>query len=182
MRKVHDPRYCHYHRIVSHPTEKCFVLKDLIVDLARKKKILLDVDEVAESNHKVIAVKGPTSSFKIKTAESATTPTLGAIFKTIQFGLFDPIAIQCSSQDVPTHPHLKRAPDAKNDNEWILIPQMKSIENKHKIHPHQVKKRQAKKSFPQFIARDEVNDGKHKKEKVFKKSSPTPITQHDFFP
>ncbi|KAH7845690.1 hypothetical protein Vadar_004901 [Vaccinium darrowii] len=182
MGKVHDPRYCHYHQIVSHPTEKCFVLKDLIANLTRKKKILLDVDEVAESNHTVIAIEGPTSSSKIKTAKSATTPTLGAIFKTMQFGLFDPITIQCSSQDVPTHPHLKRALDAKNDNEWIPIPQMKSTENKHKIHPHQVKKWQVKKSFPQFTERDEVNDGKDKKEKVFEKSSPTLITQHDFFP
>ncbi|KAH7857466.1 hypothetical protein Vadar_013066 [Vaccinium darrowii] len=182
MGKIHDPRYCHYHRIVSHPTEKCFVLKDLIADLARKKKILLDVDEVAESNHTVITIEGPTSSSKIKTAESATTPTLGAIFKTMQFGLFDPITIQYSSQDVPIHPHLKRAPDAKNDNEWIPIPQMKSIENKHKIHSHQVKKSQVKKSFPQFTVRNKVNDGKDKKEKVFEKSSPTPITQHDFFP
>ncbi|KAH7835782.1 hypothetical protein Vadar_029832 [Vaccinium darrowii] len=181
MGKIHDPRYCHYHRIVSHPTEKCFVLKDLIADLARKKKILLDVDEVAESNHTVITIEGPTSSSKIKTAKSATTPPLGAIFKTMQFGLFDPITIQYSSQDVPIHPHLKRAPDAKNDNEWIPIPQMKSRENKHKIHSHQVKKWQVKKSFPQFTVRNEVNDGKDKKEKVFEKSSPTPITQHDFF-
>ncbi|KAH7849590.1 hypothetical protein Vadar_020094 [Vaccinium darrowii] len=182
MGKIHDPRYCHYHRIVSHPTEKCFVLKDLIADLARKKKILLDVDEVAESNHTVITIEGPTSSSKIMTAESATTPTLGAIFKTMQFGLFDPITIQYSSQDVPIHPHLKRALDAKNDNEWIPIPQMKSIKNKHKIHSHQVKKSQVKKSFPQFTVRNKVNDGKDKKEKVFEKSSPTPITQHDFFP
>ncbi|KAH7852825.1 hypothetical protein Vadar_029728 [Vaccinium darrowii] len=177
MRKVHDPRYYHYHRIVSHPTEKCFVLKDLIADLARKKKILLDVDEVAESNHIVITVEGPTSSFKIKTAESATTPTLGAIFKTIQFGLFDPIAIQCSSQDIPTHPHLKGAPGAKNDKERIPIPPKKSIENKHKNHPHQVKKWQVKKNSPQFTARDKVND---KKKKLSEKSFPTAITLHDF--
>ncbi|KAH7858401.1 hypothetical protein Vadar_023399 [Vaccinium darrowii] len=122
MGKVHDPRYCHYHRIVSHSIEKCFVLKELIADLARKKKILLDIDEVVESNHTAITVEGPTSSSKLKTAKSATTPAMGAIFKTIQFGLFDPIAIQCSSQDVPTHPHRKGAPDAKNDNEWIPIP------------------------------------------------------------
>ncbi|KAH7864675.1 hypothetical protein Vadar_032506 [Vaccinium darrowii] len=179
--KVHDPRYCHYHRIVSHSTEKCFVLKELIADLARKKKILLDVDEVAESNHTVITVEGPTSSSKIKTVESATTPALGAIFKTIQFGIFDPIAIQCSSRDVPTHPHLKRAPSVKNDNKWIPIPQMKSIENKHKTYPHQVKKRQVKKSSPRFTAKDKVNDGKDKNEKVLEKSCPTLITQHDLF-
>ncbi|KAH7863965.1 hypothetical protein Vadar_024075 [Vaccinium darrowii] len=177
MGKVHDPRYCHYHRIVSHSTEKCFVLKELIADLARKKKILLDVDEVAESNHTVITVEGPTSSSKIKTAESATTPALGAIFKTIRFGLFNPIVIQSSSKGVPTHPHLKGAPSAKNNKEWIPIPPKKSIGNKHKNHHHQVKKWQVKKNSPQFTASDKVND---KKEKLIEKSFPTPITLHDF--
>ncbi|KAH7838039.1 hypothetical protein Vadar_021374 [Vaccinium darrowii] len=81
MGKVHDPRYCHYHRIVSHSTEKCFVLKELIADLARKKKIVLDVDEVAESNHTFITVEGPTSSSKIKTAESALLQHWGQFSK-----------------------------------------------------------------------------------------------------
>ena len=31
MDRVNDPNYCHYHRIVSHPMEKCFILKDLIM-------------------------------------------------------------------------------------------------------------------------------------------------------
>ncbi|KAH7839173.1 hypothetical protein Vadar_000725 [Vaccinium darrowii] len=177
MGKVHDPRYYHYHRIVSHSTEKCFVLKELIADLARKKKIILDIDEVAESNHTVITVEGPTSSSKIQTAEFATSPALGAIFKTIRCGLFNPITIQSSSKCVPTHPHLKGAPGAKNDKEWIPMPSKKSIENKHKNHPHQVKKWQVKKNSPQFTARDKVND---KKEKLIEKSFPTLITLHDF--
>ena len=25
--KVNDPNYCKYHRLVSHPTQRCFVLK-----------------------------------------------------------------------------------------------------------------------------------------------------------
>ncbi|KAH7842709.1 hypothetical protein Vadar_008294 [Vaccinium darrowii] len=181
MGKVHDPRYCHYHRIVSHSTEKCFVLKELIANLARKKKIVLDVDEIAESNQTVITVEGSTSSSKTKTTESATIPTLGAIFKTIKFGLFDPIAIQCSSQDVPTHPPLKGATSVTNDNEWIAIPQKKSIESKHKNHPRQVKKWKVKKTSPRFTARDKVSDGKDKKKKLFEKSFPIPITLHDFF-
>ncbi|KAA0067382.1 ty3-gypsy retrotransposon protein [Cucumis melo var. makuwa] len=45
--KVDDPNNCKYHRIISHPVEKCFVLKELILKLAREKKIELDIDEVA---------------------------------------------------------------------------------------------------------------------------------------
>ncbi|KAM1382393.1 hypothetical protein ACFX2F_034867 [Malus domestica] len=34
MNHVNDPRYCKYHRIVSHLVGKCFVLKELIMKLA----------------------------------------------------------------------------------------------------------------------------------------------------
>ena len=54
MGYVNDPNYCHYHRIVSHPMEKCFILKDLIMKLAKQGRILLDLNEVVESNHATI--------------------------------------------------------------------------------------------------------------------------------
>ncbi|KAA0033630.1 ty3-gypsy retrotransposon protein [Cucumis melo var. makuwa] len=49
--KVDDPNYCKYHRVISHLVEKCFVLKELILKLARENKIELDIDEVAQTNH-----------------------------------------------------------------------------------------------------------------------------------
>ncbi|KAM2086709.1 hypothetical protein ACFX1R_024217 [Malus domestica] len=36
MNHVNDPKYCKYHRIVSHPVGKCFVLKELIIKLAQQ--------------------------------------------------------------------------------------------------------------------------------------------------
>ncbi|KAM1813802.1 hypothetical protein ACFX11_027549 [Malus domestica] len=36
MNRTDSPRYCKFHRFISHPTEKCFVLKDLIMKLAQK--------------------------------------------------------------------------------------------------------------------------------------------------
>ena len=42
MGKVDDPNYCKYHRIISHPIQKCFVLKELIMKLAKERKIDLD--------------------------------------------------------------------------------------------------------------------------------------------
>ena len=47
MGRVKDPNYCKYHRVISHPVEKCFVLKELILKLAIDKKIELDLDDVA---------------------------------------------------------------------------------------------------------------------------------------
>ncbi|TYK24843.1 ty3-gypsy retrotransposon protein [Cucumis melo var. makuwa] len=43
--KVDDPNYCKYQRAISHLIEKCFVLKELILRLAREKKIELDLEE-----------------------------------------------------------------------------------------------------------------------------------------
>ncbi|GKV35504.1 hypothetical protein SLEP1_g43762 [Rubroshorea leprosula] len=43
--RVNDPKYCKYHRIVSHPIGKCFVLKDMIVRLEKEGKIQLESEE-----------------------------------------------------------------------------------------------------------------------------------------
>ncbi|KAM1734637.1 hypothetical protein ACFX11_020085 [Malus domestica] len=51
MNRTDSPRYCKFHRFVSHPTEKCFVLKDLIMKLAQKGIIELDLDDVVKSNY-----------------------------------------------------------------------------------------------------------------------------------
>ncbi|KAK3018206.1 hypothetical protein RJ639_002899 [Escallonia herrerae] len=49
--QVNEPRYCKYHRLISHPTEKCFTLKEVIMDLSKKGKIHLDDEQVEESNN-----------------------------------------------------------------------------------------------------------------------------------
>ncbi|KAM1343606.1 hypothetical protein PS2_007715 [Malus domestica] len=45
MNRTDSPRYCKFHRFISHPTEKCFVLKDLIQKLAQQGKIKLDHED-----------------------------------------------------------------------------------------------------------------------------------------
>ncbi|KAA0052353.1 retrotransposon gag protein [Cucumis melo var. makuwa] len=52
--KVDDPKYCKYHQVISHPIEKYFMLKELILKLAREKNIELDIDEVAQTNHVMV--------------------------------------------------------------------------------------------------------------------------------
>ena len=49
--KVYDPKYYKYYRVASHPVGKGFMLKELIIKLAREKKIKLDIDELVETNH-----------------------------------------------------------------------------------------------------------------------------------
>ncbi|KAM1341212.1 hypothetical protein COP1_005628 [Malus domestica] len=98
MNRINDPKYCKYHRIVSHPVGKCFVLKELIMKLAQQGRIELDLED---------------------TAATHTT--------TIAFGTFDPVPLQvaldhsyqCSSYTIPSAQPSPGAneQDAHADNE-----------------------------------------------------------------
>ena len=82
MRRVNDPHYCNYHQDISHPVEKCFVLKELILKLALNKKIELDLDDVAQTNHTAVIIH--------------SNDRLPATRSPIQFRSLDPIIIYFS--------------------------------------------------------------------------------------
>ncbi|KAM2285643.1 hypothetical protein ACFX1X_038319 [Malus domestica] len=63
MNRTDSPRYCKFHRFISHPTEKCFVLKDLIMKLAQKRIIERDLDDVVKSNYTTITSGSSDSKF-----------------------------------------------------------------------------------------------------------------------
>ncbi|KAM1188637.1 hypothetical protein ACFX2J_024416 [Malus domestica] len=63
MNRIDNPRYCKFHCFISHPTEKCFVLKDLIMKLAQKGIIELDLDDVVKSNYTTITSGSSNSRF-----------------------------------------------------------------------------------------------------------------------
>ncbi|KAM1264376.1 hypothetical protein ACFX2J_034191 [Malus domestica] len=50
INRTDSPRYCKFHRFISHPTEKCFVLKDLILKLAQQGKIELDLEDTVAAH------------------------------------------------------------------------------------------------------------------------------------
>ena len=50
MNRVNDPRYCKYHRIVSHLVGKCLILKELIMKLAQQGRIELDLENTAATH------------------------------------------------------------------------------------------------------------------------------------
>ena len=87
MGKVDDPNYCKYHRIISHPIQKCFVLKELIMKLAKERKIDLDFND-AQSNL-------VTFSCGLPICMSPTTKQ-GANTMLIQFGSLKPVPVQLS--------------------------------------------------------------------------------------
>ena len=53
-----DPKYCRYHRIVSHPLEQCISLKERIMRLIEVGIIILNLDKVVETNHIAYQTKG----------------------------------------------------------------------------------------------------------------------------
>ena len=80
--QTNNPKYCKYHRLTGHPIERCFVLKDKIMELAHQGEITFD-DEAMTSNLAMVA--------------STTTST----FLTIQFGSFKPIKVKVPFSPVP---------------------------------------------------------------------------------
>ncbi|KAM1202851.1 hypothetical protein ACFX13_019237 [Malus domestica] len=88
MNRTDSPRYCKFYRFISHPTKKCFVLKDLILKLAQQGKIEFDLEN-----------------------------TVAAHTITIMFGSLDPVHLrsmhdhsrQCSSHRAPPTPPSPRA-------------------------------------------------------------------------
>ncbi|KAM2040999.1 hypothetical protein ACFX16_034858 [Malus domestica] len=55
MNCINDPKYYKYHRIVSHPMGKCFVLKKLIMKLAQQGRIELNLEDTAATHTTTIA-------------------------------------------------------------------------------------------------------------------------------
>jgi len=53
-----DPKYCRFHRMVSHPLEKCITLKEHIMRLIEDGTIILDLDNVTETNRISCQTKG----------------------------------------------------------------------------------------------------------------------------
>ena len=98
MGRINDLNYCHCHRIASHPVEKCFILKDLIMKLAKQGRIHLDLDEVVESNHATV-------TFGSLDPVSLHVPpkTLRACASTIQCESLKPKQTQVSCQDTLLH-------------------------------------------------------------------------------
>ncbi|KAH7845011.1 hypothetical protein Vadar_034180 [Vaccinium darrowii] len=186
--RVNDPKYCQDHRIVSHPTEKCFVLKELLVDLASQNKIILDLDEAAESNHTTIVVGSqgsPNSDQKAK--EAKLTPTAGAVAKTIQFGSLEPVIVQVQSQDVSAFSCADKSPSTEADDGWILVTRKKSRRNKPKVKPAHPRRGHGKKNHHHYAKRKGGRKMKSKKDvlevrELVERNPLEPITLRDFFP
>ncbi|KAA0067219.1 retrotransposon gag protein [Cucumis melo var. makuwa] len=109
--KVDDPNYCKYHWVISHHVENCFVLKELILKLARENKIELDIDEVVQTNHVTIEMASsvPPSTQLYDQRKSLT-----------QFGTFEPIVVSFQQKIVLTDSQNKEEPIVDDDKGRIV--------------------------------------------------------------
>ncbi|TYK20938.1 retrotransposon gag protein [Cucumis melo var. makuwa] len=128
--KVDDPNYCKYHRIISHPVKKCFVLKELILKLARENKIELDIDEVAQTNHVAVNMTSSVSPSILLYDQRKSL---------IQFGTFKPILVRFQQKIMTSNSQNKEEPIEDEGEEWIVVAHKKerqtsSIQTKSHFH------------------------------------------------
>lgn len=116
MGRLNDPNYCHYHRIISHPVEKCFILKDLIMKLVKQRRIHLDLDEVVESNHTTVTF-GSLDPVLLH----VPLKKLGACADTIQCESPKPKQTQVSCQDTIRHFYFDNESMSYNEEGWTLV-------------------------------------------------------------
>ncbi|OIT31183.1 hypothetical protein A4A49_55384, partial [Nicotiana attenuata] len=164
--KVGDPKYCKFHRVISHPTEKCFVLKEKIMALVSEGKIIIDMDETAEANHASIALKEKKCS-KLHNVSSTNF---------LQFGSFEPVEVVLPRKTLEGSLELDNHSKDKDDEGWILV-------------THKKRKHQAVLRLPLPKPRAKISDVDRLQPPRIIKScnsalSPKfrkPITLHEFF-
>jgi len=49
--RTDDPKYCRYHKMVSHPLEKCVMLREQIMRLIKDGTVILDLVDKVKTNH-----------------------------------------------------------------------------------------------------------------------------------
>jgi len=50
VRRIDNPKYCEYHRIIGHPIEKYNAFRDQVLQLEKEGKITFDEEETEESD------------------------------------------------------------------------------------------------------------------------------------
>ena len=108
-----DPKYCRYHRIVSHPLEKCVTLKDHIIRLAKEGRIVLDLYEMEKVSHVIVQEADELDS------EIDLTDALEASGEYFTIRFFDSAAVYTNSyfefDDDETNEELNVPPEESGD-------------------------------------------------------------------
>ncbi|CAH9125410.1 unnamed protein product [Cuscuta epithymum] len=166
--KVDDLNYCKYHRILSHPTEKCWVLKDKIMSLAREGKI--ELADSAASTNQIAITFGRFSPLIVKDdpkEESKISQNRRFPFTVKGMKEYPSLTKRMALEDV----------DDKG-RPWILLTRKKQKKNhKPKPQPRKVVKNRVRKQ-----PTNKLKQKKQKKDRVRSKTARRVITLNDFMP
>ncbi|OMO51359.1 hypothetical protein COLO4_37705 [Corchorus olitorius] len=170
--KVDDPNYCKYHRLVSHPVEKCFVLKDKIMELHSEGLIEFE-EEVASSNVASI---------------TRVIPEYEVLTMAIKFGSFDPVILPVAPTKLVTSQqtggsHFSETNEDEDNEGWTLITRHRAKKN----HPKCVKVLETQKKVHQLISKPKQTLVQRKKtpsefHKASQQHVKRPITLNEFTP
>ncbi|TYK02888.1 uncharacterized protein E5676_scaffold968G00270 [Cucumis melo var. makuwa] len=114
--KVDDLNYCKYHRVISHPIEKYFLLKELILRLAREKKIELDLEEVAQTNHATTMIMSEALSPRLIFEQRESL---------VQFGTFELVVVRFHQEVAPEDSQEKERLIEEDDEWWTIVTRRK---------------------------------------------------------
>ncbi|KAL9224851.1 hypothetical protein vseg_000846 [Gypsophila vaccaria] len=120
VNKTTDPNYCRYHRMVSHPLEKCITLKEKIMQLAKDGKIILDIDEAVTTNHTTVSMDQPD-------AMNLHDQNEWCVYA-IQFGSLEPVTLHVRRASPTVQPVLQSVNSTSKDVDeagWTLVSRRK---------------------------------------------------------
>ncbi|KAA0042128.1 ty3-gypsy retrotransposon protein [Cucumis melo var. makuwa] len=122
MGRVNDPIIANIIGSSAIPLKNVFVLKELILKLALDKKIELELDDVAQTNHAAVIIQS-----------DSRLSTIGSL---IQFGSLEPVVIYSSPEDLQNNDF--RADDPKEEEK-----QVDNVEEGWTLVTHRKKRKQS---------------------------------------
>jgi len=187
--RITDPKYCRYHRVISHPLKKCITLKECIMQLARDGRIILDLDDPIRTNHISAQLEHYLPSVRQSSSQTygqektdVSSSQREDVF-TIQFGSLEPVVVPVAAQRLTLETSL-----ASDDGEgWTVVTRQKPRKPKQtQAPPLRRKKRQGKKKNPRH-ARSKKRSKTNKRQKIqpidlLEQKPLGPVTLKEFFP
>ncbi|KAG5594804.1 hypothetical protein H5410_036036 [Solanum commersonii] len=117
--KVDDPMYCKFHPIIGHHTTKCFILKEKIMTLVREGKIIIDNDEIAETNHVSVKLDNKKDSIS-EVLHPVVSPKIEEGVIILQFGCFEPFEVSTLKKTTNTS-KVDDFSNKESDDTWTLV-------------------------------------------------------------
>jgi len=99
--RTDDPKQYRYHRMVSHPLEKSVTLKERIMQLIEDGMIILDLDNIVETNHISCQTRGLSliqfGSLKSFVLHEHRLPNPATQERSFPVNVFDRLAVNMTS-------------------------------------------------------------------------------------